>query len=94
MDVAIPCSINLRDGDASAQASVSNVNGNNATTTHAYSVDASAPTVAINTIAGDEKRQTGSDRSGGLLLPEPVLFSGKIIQLYMFYTKNSFNFCV
>ena len=44
----------LRDGDASAQASVSNVNGNNATTTHAYSVDASAPTVAINTIAGDD----------------------------------------
>ncbi|MDZ6860226.1 Ig-like domain-containing protein [Escherichia coli] len=44
----------LRDGDASAQASVSNVNGNNATTTHAYSVDASAPTVTINTIAGDD----------------------------------------
>ncbi|HHZ6473512.1 TPA: BapA-related adhesin SiiEA [Escherichia coli] len=44
----------LRDGDASAQASVSNVNGNNATTTYAYSVDASAPTVAINTIAGDD----------------------------------------
>ncbi|EHA8841704.1 Ig-like domain-containing protein [Escherichia coli] len=44
----------LRDGDASAQASVSNVNGNNATTTHAYSVDASAPTVVINTIAGDD----------------------------------------
>ncbi|ENG4267481.1 Ig-like domain-containing protein [Escherichia coli] len=44
----------LRDGDASAQASVSNVNGNSATTTHAYSVDASAPTVTINTIAGDD----------------------------------------
>ncbi|HFF1784306.1 TPA: Ig-like domain-containing protein [Escherichia coli] len=44
----------LRDGDASAQASVSNVNGNSATTTHAYSVDASAPTVTINTIADDD----------------------------------------
>ncbi|HCP1393232.1 TPA: Ig-like domain-containing protein [Escherichia coli] len=44
----------LRNGDASAQASVSNVNGNSATTTHAYSVDASAPTVTINTIAGDD----------------------------------------
>ncbi|EES0673441.1 Ig-like domain-containing protein [Escherichia coli] len=44
----------LRDGDASAQASVSNVNGNSATTTHAYSVDASAPTVTINTIVGDD----------------------------------------
>ncbi|XIY49116.1 Ig-like domain-containing protein [Escherichia coli] len=44
----------LRDGDASAQANVSNVNGNSATTTHAYSVDATAPTVTINTIAGDD----------------------------------------
>ncbi len=44
----------LRDGDATVQASVSNVNGNSATTTHAYSVDASAPTVTINTIAGDD----------------------------------------
>ena len=44
----------LRDGDASAQARVSNVNGNSATTTHAYSVDATAPTVTINTIAGDD----------------------------------------
>ena len=44
----------LRDGDASAQASVSNVNGNSATTTHAYSVDATAPTATINTIAGDD----------------------------------------
>ncbi len=35
------------------QVSVTNVNGNSATTAHAYSVDASAPTVAINTIAGD-----------------------------------------
>ncbi|EOO9055577.1 Ig-like domain-containing protein [Escherichia coli] len=44
----------LRDGDASAQANVSNVKGNSATTTHAYSVDATAPTVTINTIAGDD----------------------------------------
>ncbi len=44
----------LRDGDASAQASVSNINGNNATTTHAYSVDATAPTVTINTLASDD----------------------------------------
>ncbi|MDA6995521.1 Ig-like domain-containing protein [Escherichia coli] len=44
----------LRNGDASAQANVSNVNGNSATTTHAYSVDATAPTVTINTIAGDD----------------------------------------
>ncbi|HAH1320264.1 TPA: Ig-like domain-containing protein [Escherichia coli] len=47
-------SVGVPAADASAQASVSNVNGNNATTTHAYSVDASVPTVTINTIAGDD----------------------------------------
>ncbi|HAN4430019.1 TPA: Ig-like domain-containing protein [Escherichia coli] len=44
----------LRDGDATVQASVSNVNGNTASATHAYSVDATAPTLAINTIATDD----------------------------------------
>lgn len=56
----------LRDGDASAQASVSNVNGNSATTTHAYSVDASAPTVTINTVAGDDiinAAEAGADQT-------------------------------
>lgn len=43
----------LRDGDASAQVRVTNVNGNSATTTHEYSVDSAAPTVTINTIASD-----------------------------------------
>ncbi|HGZ1990957.1 TPA: Ig-like domain-containing protein [Escherichia coli] len=50
----------LRDGDASAQASVSNVNGNSATTTHAYSVDASAPTVTINASVTDAGGNRGS----------------------------------
>lgn len=44
----------LRDGDATVQASVSNVNGNTASATHAYSVDATAPTLLINTIASDD----------------------------------------
>ncbi|HAO3112187.1 TPA: Ig-like domain-containing protein, partial [Escherichia coli] len=44
----------LRDGDATVQASVSNINGNTASATHAYSVDATAPTFAINTIATDD----------------------------------------
>ncbi|GHL75674.1 hypothetical protein ECZU34_34220 [Escherichia coli] len=40
--------------DATVQASVSNINGNTASATHAYSVDATAPTFAINTIATDD----------------------------------------
>ncbi|NAG22912.1 Ig-like domain-containing protein, partial [Escherichia coli] len=44
----------LRDGDATVQASVSTINGNTASATHAYSVDATAPTLTINTIATDD----------------------------------------
>ncbi|HHV1787444.1 TPA: BapA-related adhesin SiiEA [Escherichia coli] len=44
----------LRDGDATVQASVSTINGNTASATHAYSVDATAPTLVINTIATDD----------------------------------------
>ena len=44
----------LPDGAANVQASVSSASGNNALATHAYSVDASAPTLTINTIASDD----------------------------------------
>ncbi|HID9293087.1 TPA: Ig-like domain-containing protein, partial [Escherichia coli] len=44
----------LPDGAANIQASVSNVAGNNAQATHVYSVDATAPSVTINTIASDD----------------------------------------
>ncbi|WP_324724230.1 Ig-like domain-containing protein [Lelliottia sp. JS-SCA-14] len=45
---------NLKDGDASVQASVTNVNGNSASAGREYSVDATAPTVTISTIAADD----------------------------------------
>ena len=44
----------LKDGDASVQVSVTNVNGNSASAGREYSVDATAPSVTINTIAGDD----------------------------------------
>ncbi|MBE8059005.1 Ig-like domain-containing protein, partial [Escherichia coli] len=44
----------LPDGAANVQASVSNVAGNSTQATHAYSVDATAPSVTINTIATDD----------------------------------------
>ncbi|MCI1897050.1 MAG: Ig-like domain-containing protein, partial [Enterobacter sp.] len=44
---------NLKDGDASVQASVTNVNGNSANAALEYSVDATAPTVTINTVSND-----------------------------------------
>ena len=43
----------LKDGDASVQVSVTNVNGNAASSAQEFSVDTAAPTVTINTISGD-----------------------------------------
>ncbi|MEB7931967.1 Ig-like domain-containing protein [Enterobacter quasiroggenkampii] len=43
----------LKEGDASVQVSVTNVNGNAASSAQAFSVDTTAPTVTINTISGD-----------------------------------------
>ncbi|EFG0942515.1 Ig-like domain-containing protein, partial [Escherichia coli] len=44
----------LPDGAGNVQASVSNINGNSAQADRAYSVDATAPLVTINTIASDD----------------------------------------
>ncbi|WP_370964939.1 Ig-like domain-containing protein [Enterobacter wuhouensis] len=44
----------LKDGDASVQVSVSNVNGNSASAGREYSVDATAPSVTVNTLAADD----------------------------------------
>ncbi|MCR1553238.1 MAG: Ig-like domain-containing protein [Enterobacter cloacae] len=43
----------MKDGDASVQVSVTNVNGNAASSAQEFSVDTTAPTVAINTISND-----------------------------------------
>ncbi len=43
----------LKDGDASVQVSVTNVNGNAASSAQEFSVDTTAPTVTINTISND-----------------------------------------
>ena len=45
--------VGLKDGDASVQVSVTNVNGNSASAGREYSVDATAPGVTIDTVAGD-----------------------------------------
>ncbi len=43
----------LKDGDASVQVTVTNVNGNAASSAQEFSVDTTAPTVSINTISND-----------------------------------------
>ncbi|HCR3976021.1 TPA: Ig-like domain-containing protein, partial [Citrobacter freundii] len=44
----------IKDGDASVQVSVTNVNGNSASAGREYSVDATAPSVTISTLAADD----------------------------------------
>ncbi|MCK6666607.1 Ig-like domain-containing protein [Enterobacter asburiae] len=46
--------VHLRDGDASVQVSVTNVNGNSASAGREYTVDATAPSVTIHTLAADD----------------------------------------
>ncbi|HBH7064982.1 TPA: Ig-like domain-containing protein [Enterobacter cloacae] len=57
----------LKDGDASVQASVTNVNGNSASAGREYSVDATAPAVTIDTVAGDNVINA-SEASAGVAL--------------------------
>ncbi|HCR1988300.1 TPA: Ig-like domain-containing protein [Enterobacter hormaechei subsp. steigerwaltii] len=57
----------LKDGDASVQVSVTNVNGNSASAGREYSVDATAPTVTIDTVAGDNVTN-GSEAAAGVAI--------------------------
>ncbi|MCE1257888.1 Ig-like domain-containing protein [Enterobacter hormaechei] len=57
----------LKDGDASVQVSVTNVNGNSASEGREYSVDATAPTVTIDTVAGDNVIN-GSEAAAGVAI--------------------------
>ncbi|WP_375603179.1 Ig-like domain-containing protein [Enterobacter hormaechei] len=57
----------LKDGDASVQVSVTNVNGNSASAGREYSVDATAPTVTIDTVAGDNVIN-GSEGAAGVAI--------------------------
>ncbi|STQ11998.1 type 1 secretion target domain-containng protein [Enterobacter cloacae] len=55
----------LKDGDASVQVSVTNAHGNSASAGREYSVDATAPGVTIDTVAGDNVIN-GSEASAGV----------------------------
>ncbi|WP_425279752.1 Ig-like domain-containing protein [Enterobacter hormaechei] len=57
----------LKDGDASVQVSVTNVNGNSTSAGREYSVDATAPTVTIDTVAGDNVIN-GSEAAAGVAI--------------------------
>ncbi|WP_436868118.1 Ig-like domain-containing protein [Enterobacter hormaechei] len=57
----------LKDGDTSVQVSVTNVNGNSASAGREYSVDATAPTVTIDTVAGDNVIN-GSEAAAGVAI--------------------------
>ncbi|MGS6164226.1 Ig-like domain-containing protein [Enterobacter mori] len=57
----------LKDGDASVQVNVTNVNGNSASAGREYSVDTTAPGVSIDTVAGDNVIN-GSEAAAGVAI--------------------------
>lgn len=57
----------LKDGDASVQVSITNAHGNSASAGREYSVDATAPTVTIDTVAGDNVIN-GSEAAAGVAI--------------------------
>ena len=69
----------LTDGSASAQASVSNINGNSASAVHNYSVDSSAPTIIINTVASDNIVNASEADAGVTVSGSTTAEAGQIV---------------
>ncbi|MCZ9233781.1 Ig-like domain-containing protein [Escherichia albertii] len=71
----------LTDGSASAQASVSNINGNSASAVHNYSVDSSAPTIIINTVASDNIVNASEADAGVTVSGTTTAEAGQIVTI-------------
>ncbi|NAG22699.1 Ig-like domain-containing protein, partial [Escherichia coli] len=69
----------LAEGSASAQASVSNINGNSASAVHNYSVDSSAPTIIINTVASDNIVNASEADTGVTVSGSTTAEAGQIV---------------
>ncbi|WP_146672960.1 BapA-related adhesin SiiEA, partial [Escherichia coli] len=69
----------LPEGSASAQASVSNINGNSASAVHNYSVDSSAPTIIINTVASDNIVNASEADAGVTVSGSTTAEAGQIV---------------
>ncbi len=71
----------LPEGSASAQASVSNINGNSASAVHNYSVDSSAPTIIINTVASDNIVNASEADAGVTVSGSTTAEAGQIVTI-------------
>ena len=71
----------LTDGSASTQASVSNINGNSASAVHNYSVDSSAPTIIINTVASDNIVNASEADAGVTVSGSTTAEAGQIVTI-------------
>ncbi|HGE5361653.1 TPA: Ig-like domain-containing protein, partial [Escherichia coli] len=69
----------LPEGSASAQASVSNINGNSASAVHNYSIDSSAPTIIINTVASDNIVNASEADAGVTVSGSTTAEAGQIV---------------
>ncbi|EOP8401469.1 Ig-like domain-containing protein, partial [Escherichia coli] len=71
----------LPEGSASALASVSNINGNSASAVHNYSVDSSAPTIIINTVASDNIVNASEADAGVTVSGSTTAEAGQIVTI-------------
>ncbi len=69
----------LKDGDVAATASVTNVAGNSASAANTAEVDASAPTITINTIAGDNVLNSAEAGADVVLSGTSTAEAGQIV---------------
>ncbi|MBU9844027.1 Ig-like domain-containing protein [Rahnella ecdela] len=70
---------NLKDGDVTATASVTNVAGNGASAANTAEVDASAPTITLNTIAGDNVLNSAEAGADVVLSGTSTAEAGQIV---------------
>ncbi|UHM93326.1 Ig-like domain-containing protein [Rahnella victoriana] len=69
----------LKDGDVTATASVTNVAGNSASAANTAEVDASAPAITINTIAGDNVLNSAEAGADVLLSGTSTAEAGQVV---------------
>ncbi len=71
----------LKDGDVTATASVTNVAGNSASAANTAEVDASAPAITINTIAGDNVLNSAEAGADVVLSGTSTAEAGQVVTI-------------
>lgn len=81
LDVVAADMGSLKDGEASISVSASNVNGNSASAERQFVVDLTAPTLSVNTLAGDNQINAGEATAGYTLSGTSSAEPGQTVSL-------------